>query len=293
MKKIIFLILTFISFLSVKNYPQSDSIFSYLPLDIGNQLQYKVYHIVFGPPQTDTTIYYSIFTVERDTIMPNGYEYKVISSTEFETRYLHIDSTTACVYEYENDTSRGLKTDSLRCSPGDWFGRGSHCEFIDTATVLGYQTWVMGIDRSWPDITVNHSLAMDIGITYRYKYESFGWGTEEISSLVYAKIDGIEYGTVVSVEDRELQPVNYQLSQNYPNPFNPITKISYRLPVKSFILLKVYDIIGNEIAILVNEEKQAETYEVEFNGAGLPSGIYFYRISSGSFIDTKKMLLIK
>jgi hypothetical protein len=90
----------------------------------------------------------------------------------------------------------------------------------------------------------------------------------------------------------------FSLYQNYPNPFNPSTKISWQSPVGSWQTLKVYDVLGNEVATLVNEEKPAGNYEVEFNNhAGtvrnLPSGIYFYTLTAGSFTQTKKMLMIK
>lgn len=88
--------------------------------------------------------------------------------------------------------------------------------------------------------------------------------------------------------------VNYfKLSQNYPNPFNPSTTINYQIPELSFVQFKVFDVLGNEIAILVNEEKLAGEYEVEFNGQKLTSRIYFYQLEAGNFIQTKKMVLIK
>jgi hypothetical protein len=85
----------------------------------------------------------------------------------------------------------------------------------------------------------------------------------------------------------------YSLSNNYPNPFNPTTKISYQIPELSFTTLKVYDVLGSEIATLVNEEKSVGSYEVEFYGTGIVSGTYFYRLQAGSFVETKKMVLMK
>jgi hypothetical protein len=85
----------------------------------------------------------------------------------------------------------------------------------------------------------------------------------------------------------------YSLSNNYPNPFNPSTTISYSVPEIEFVTLKVYDVLGNEIATLVKEEKPAGNYEVEFTAINLPSGIYFYRLQAGSFIETMKMVLMK
>jgi len=90
-----------------------------------------------------------------------------------------------------------------------------------------------------------------------------------------------------------LNPDVYALEQNYPNPFNPSTIINYHIPELSFVTLKVYDILGNEIATLVNEKKSIGNFSVKFDAIGLPSGIYFYRFRAGSFLKTEKMVLIR
>jgi hypothetical protein len=89
------------------------------------------------------------------------------------------------------------------------------------------------------------------------------------------------------------EPVEYALFNNYPNPFNPTTTIKYEIPGRSFVTVKVYDVLGNEITTLVNEEKSAGNYEVTFSPQGLPSGIYFYQLQAGSFFQTNKMILLK
>lgn len=94
----------------------------------------------------------------------------------------------------------------------------------------------------------------------------------------------------------KLIPNYYKLEQNYPNPFNPSTTINYSVPASSFVTLKVYDVLGNEISTLVNEEKPSGNYEVEFNVGqtiSLSSGIYFYKLSAGPFVETKKMILLR
>ncbi len=88
-------------------------------------------------------------------------------------------------------------------------------------------------------------------------------------------------------------PTDFILKQNYPNPFNPTTVISYQIPVSGNTTLKIYDVLGNEVATLVNEEKPAGSYEVNFDARGLSSGIYFYKLQTGSFVETKKMILMK
>ena len=93
-------------------------------------------------------------------------------------------------------------------------------------------------------------------------------------------------------------PDKFSLYQNYPNPFNPVTTIKFNIPsdIKgqiSEVKLIIYNILGKEIAQLVNDKLQPGTYEVTFDGSNLPSGVYFYKITAGNYIDTKKMLLIK
>ncbi len=107
-----------------------------------------------------------------------------------------------------------------------------------------------------------------------------------------------EYSNIVEVDIN--LPIEFSLEQNYPNPFNPSTKIKYSIPnvtlsgvEGSRVILKVFDILGKEIAILVNEEKSAGNYEVKFDASKLSSGVYFYQLQAGSFIETRKMILIR
>ncbi|MHB8336561.1 MAG: T9SS type A sorting domain-containing protein [Ignavibacteriaceae bacterium] len=88
-------------------------------------------------------------------------------------------------------------------------------------------------------------------------------------------------------------PADFSLAQNYPNPFNPTTTINYLVPKTSLVTIMVYDILGNEVANLVNEEKPVGNYKVEFKASKLSSGIYFYRMQAGSFVETKKLILMK
>jgi len=99
---------------------------------------------------------------------------------------------------------------------------------------------------------------------------------------------------ITGIEDEiNSLPENISLEQNFPNPFNPSTSIQYAISSRQFVSLKVYDVLGNEVLTLLNEYKPAGKYQTEFNAASLPSGIYFYQLKSGSFIETKKMVLLK
>jgi len=101
------------------------------------------------------------------------------------------------------------------------------------------------------------------------------------------------YWQVVPVETEMNNHFTFELNQNYPNPFNPTTTIKYQIPELSFVTIKVFDVLGSEITTLVNEEKAIGSYEVEFDASRLSSGIYFYQLKSGDFVETKKMILMK
>ena len=88
-------------------------------------------------------------------------------------------------------------------------------------------------------------------------------------------------------------PKEFALMQNYPNPFNPSTKISWQSPVSGWQTIKIYNVLGKEIAALVDEYREAGNYDVEFNASNLSSGVYYYQLKSGSFIQTRKMTLVK
>ncbi len=110
-------------------------------------------------------------------------------------------------------------------------------------------------------------------------------------------LDGIRvsktWGNLVGIQPISNVATEFSLSQNYPNPFNPNTVISFQLAVNTFASLKVYDLLGREVAKLVNEKLQPGTYEVNFDGTNYPSGVYFYTIEAGNFKESKKMILIK
>ncbi|NUN70324.1 MAG: T9SS type A sorting domain-containing protein, partial [Bacteroidetes bacterium] len=96
-----------------------------------------------------------------------------------------------------------------------------------------------------------------------------------------------------SVRKEPVIAEQYVLAQNYPNPFNPATTIRFSIPSAGLTTLTVYDMLGKELFVPVNEQLDAGTYSVPFNGAQLPSGVYFYRLRSGAFVETRKMLLLK
>ena len=207
-------------------------------------------------------------------------------------------------------------------APGSWDNPRVHCRSIVFSEDIFYMfysggdyfTWQIGFatapDRvNWsknpsnPDFTVGQPGSWD---DY---YVSFPYVLSTTSELKMWYMGGtgvwegkVGYATasITSIEEDHQLLTEFGLEQNYPNPFNPTTSIKYQNPELSFVILKVYDVLGSEITSLINEEKLAGEYEIEFNATGLPSGIYFYRLQAlhtgrqaGSFVETKKMLLLK
>ena len=116
-------------------------------------------------------------------------------------------------------------------------------------------------------------------------------GTGGIGS--YAIIDDLSFGGPTDVNDNQVIVNTYELGQNYPNPFNPSTQISFSLPEATFITLKVFNSLGEEVTTLVNGFENAGLKTVTFNASDLPSGIYYYRIQTDNYVETKKMILLK
>jgi hypothetical protein len=177
---------------------------------------------------------------------------------------------------------------------------------IDTTAVEF--VWTMSnpfVTRYWFEIATDNQFTnsfVDSTITdttYLYSNlnnsESYWWRVKAYNAIGWGEFSEVTMFTVniTSVEEDNQLPTVFSLQQNYPNPFNPMTTIKYEIPELSFVTIKIYDVLGNEIASLVNEEKPVGTYEVEFDATNLPSGIYFYQLSAGDFISTKKMILIK
>ena len=150
--------------------------------------------------------------------------------------------------------------------------RTSNGDYISLGFINGKGTTTEMNDYSFIDKTVDAG-----SYTYRLMQKDFD-GTFAYSQEVEVDID---------------LPLDYSLDQNYPNPFNPTTTIRYAIPEDNFVSIKLYDVLGNEVITLVNEQKQAGRYEMLFNASNIASGVYYYQISSGSFTQTRKLMLMK
>jgi photosystem II stability/assembly factor-like uncharacterized protein len=152
------------------------------------------------------------------------------------------------------------------------------------ATTDGGQNWIAQQSGTYNDLmSVNFFSDSDV------------WAVGRAGTILKTTNGGVTF--IETSKQTSLSPYEFKLNQNYPNPFNPTTIINYSVPKQSNVTLIIYDALGREIAILVNEEKQPGSYEVEFQSAAssqqLASGIYFYQLKAGDYVETKKMILLK
>jgi plastocyanin len=160
----------------------------------------------------------------------------------------------------------------------------------------------------WENQSGFHNVVADDGSFTNGPASSSAWTYDKVFTSVgnfqyYCVIHGSAGGIGMSgiirvisstgIKDNAVQPDRFIVEQNYPNPFNPTTTIRYALPQSGLVTVKVFNILGDELATLVNREESAGSHEIQFDAANLTSGIYFYRIQAGNVIQTKRMLLLK
>jgi len=302
---------------------EQDEIPNFYPLAIGNKWIYDGYYITNG------NSYQRLYITEVNGIYlkPNGKLYYILKAYSVGQpgegiSYERIDSSSAKIYRY--DENLGLPDDEyliddLLAESGDtvhsyrFYPPGSSFTLFAeetqfekwglTKTKRVFQQIVPGIPKP------TYSLTLDIGMDSMF----FDWDNNTTHTYVLkgCVLNRIVYGDTITVSvDDEEKPIatEFRLAQNYPNPFNPSTVIGYQLPVSGNVTLKVYDVLGNEVATLVDEYKPAGEYEVTFDvgtsrDLSLSSGIYFYQLlvpalqskdgKAGSFVETKKMILLK
>jgi Secretion system C-terminal sorting domain len=271
MRKIIYFSSCALTVLSSITFSQG-----YFPLQKGNLWQYSEI-----PYPIETT------QVLGDTILPNGNTYTVCSGYGLPSKFLRqagakvygVDSqgNELAIIDFAANVSdvvsvNGSTLDTIRLIEKDFnFGDGQNYWIFSSTN---YTVWRI-IDS--------------LGI-FQMIFEP---GVQ--LTLRGARINGIvRYGTITSVtQEPTMLPVGISLMQNYPNPFNPSTAISFRIPSRSFVSLKVFDLIGREVATIVSEEMSAGSYTKQWNAEKMSSGIYFYRLQAGSSMETKKLVLLK
>jgi hypothetical protein len=207
---------------------------------------------------------FSVYFTDSNTGWAVGISGTILKTTDGGNNWiLHIIITTRYLYSvYFTDLNTGWTV-------------GDYGTILKTAD--GGNNWIFQLSAS------------SYGLSSTYFTDSnIGWAVGDYGTILKTTNGGVSF-----INDNTFAPTGFYLYQNYPNPFNPSTRIQYAVSSWQFVSVKVYDILGKEIETLVSEEKPAGTYEVTWNAMNMPSGVYFYQIKAGSFIETKKMILLK
>ncbi|MBK8981123.1 MAG: T9SS type A sorting domain-containing protein [Ignavibacteria bacterium] len=306
MSKANFLILIlFIFFYSNQLKAVDTSAIKYFPLSVGNYYSY----LVTDRSGSNVNYYMSRGEITKDTMIGNK-KYFFLSNFPYHyyNKWVRLDSSTGSLYQYDTSNSCPFYQyewllDSFAVRLNDTLGNCSipfTCADTSDVTIFNnYQTknktfryFILG-GQSGP--LSARSFAKDFGLTSYGEGYTFG---SVLYQLKGCRINGVIYGdtnSVIGITNLGLEiPASFKLYQNYPNPFNPETKIRFDVSKFSKVSLTVYDILGNEIETLVNENLAEGSYEAGWNGSGLPSGLYFYRMSiNGEITVTRKMMLVK
>jgi xylan 1,4-beta-xylosidase len=205
-----------------------------------------------------------------------------------------------------------IQTNDWALYAGVEFGTAEYSRMPDSVKIVASPAADGGIVEVWLDsLDTGHKIAQ-CSITGASGYATFTAPVKPVSGRhdVYLKFVGTSANTLFQLQSLcftgkpvgatsvakpsdSPMPQSYHLEQNYPNPFNPTTRISFNLPSKSYVSLKVFDVMGREVSTLVSEEVSAGTHNCAWNGSAYPSGTYFYRLHAGSYMETKRLTLLK
>ncbi len=282
MRKYYLISIIFLS-LTSKISPQN-----YFPLEVGNRWDYFISGYSHGGNYWNDTL--SIEVIGEIKFNTNK-DYYILSKPFLFSEYLCSENDS--LYYYDTADSLDCLIFTFNQSDSSTY---YSCGFDSLQVINDLVANIFGIE----DTFQRHSPPWGWSIFELFKlyglhfFSYYGPLQQVDYSLSGCIISGVTFGELlVSIKKDIRFPINYSLSQNYPNPFNPTTTINYQIPGINFVTIKVYDVLGNEVVILINEEKDVGNYEVEFDGKDLPSGVYFYTLKAGSFVETKKMVLMK
>ena len=322
MKKLL-LILLFAELICNFKLPQCqvNQALTYFPLKTGNVWVYRC--TAYGIPPTCVCILRKYRYQITGTIVRNNKTYFLFQSTEasitcnncyapYLSDTLRIDSATGNIFKYSYangcnyspfeimyDSLNARLNDTIRnnCAVSQWRYK---CTDTSNQNVLGTIRKTKSFNESQFESSYGRSFAQGIGIIGAGI--SFVFCNINYSTLIGCVIDGVLYGdTSMLVGIYQISseiPEKFSLLQNYPNPFNPVTTIRFDVPAVGSQYIEparliVYDILGREVTTLVNEQLKPGTYEVEWDASNYPSGVYFYKLISYNFSESKKMVLIK
>ncbi len=269
-------------------------------LELNNFVDTTSYVLFF----TDSTIYtYSRFSANSSQSDKLNFSENGINITNPDPVIKNINFE--AIIREDTTSEKVFVTNNIQVSSGDsiHFQEKNRNEllFQNYGDAMSYDLQARFASANGGSVFFHMSIPMAQNSAHQIVPEWTDLNNEPVSIFIDLGNDGTFDDTIfvknqaTNIEDEGslLSPDSYNLAQNYPNPFNPTTTIKYSVPQRSNVEIKVYDILGKEILTLVNEEKFRGVYSVTFNASGLSSGIYFYRMQSGNFVKTKKMLILK
>jgi hypothetical protein len=303
MKIILFIIISLGIFLQ-NGISQEENIAEYFPLNTGNVWVYN--WIYFGNPSNGGV---ARIRMTNDTLI-NSVRYFKIYLPVIEQQFLRIDSISGNIYAYNHSGGCSYHfgetmIDSLCSKKNDTaaFCDSIYRKCVDTGFVNLFSNQYPKKDFQPLMVLTASSRYYAKGLGLYYMDEGDPYLTR--FTLKGCVINGVVYGDTtvpVGIKSNNFNiPDNFSLSQNYPNPFNPVTKIKFTVPLSrgvpegrgASVNLKIYDILGREIATLVNEPLSPGAYEVEWDASNYPSGVYFYKLITAGYTETRKMVLVK
>ncbi|MCG6912512.1 T9SS type A sorting domain-containing protein [bacterium BMS3Abin03] len=286
----------------IKEMQIPKEVFSWFPLGIGNKWIYNHYGNL---ERSEFRWKTSWEVIENKTIGNRVYKGILVSEyhnnspvpEKAEHQYFRTDSISGIIYkafmESDTVTYKEVYMDLL-AEVGDTIP-------VENGLILTYESpselfSFNSTKREFRGVITPYRIlefVKGLGFSFGLTEDLLSFSTDSLKGCF---IDGVVYGDtslITGVNDKPYSVFNYKLEQNYPNPFNPTTNIRFQIPESGMVTLKVYNILGKEVATLVKEERSAGSYEVEFDASSLPSGVYFYQLKAGSFIKTNKMILLK
>lgn len=277
----------------------------YFPLKIGNTWIYEYYSP--SPPPSGTRYRFKS-QITKDTLIGNNKYYFITNSNLFllyndSASWFKVDSLSGNLLAYIPGSScRPGNTQLLDSLPSGLNDLARICTLGPISYRKCYEVGVGSLfNHQIPFKIFNYQIiagsdsktySLNFGISYCHTPETVPFTI----TLMGCIIGGILHGDTSLVglkPNSDKIPAVFSLSQNYPNPFNPSTIIDYQLPNSGQVKLVIYDVLGRGIAVLVNEKQTAGTYETEWDGTNYPSGVYFYKLVTADYSETKKMVLIK
>lgn len=269
----------------------------YFPLEVGNSYTYLTVNIFFQQSKRKATI-------TKDSIINGKKYFYCYNFPGIMPGWIRYDSSRSNLLKYSavqscSNYSNELIIDSLGMSVNNSINCFFESVSLRKCTGTGSQMFFSQMRNTKTFlhdglIYSNVTYAEGIGITSYCSGEPPP--CESYTTLTGCVLNGVVYGDTLLTGVEQIStniPDKFYLAQNYPNPFNPETVISFAVPKSSFVSLKIYNILGNETAVLVNEEMQTGYYNYKWNGQNFPSGIYYYKLEADKFSETRKMILVK